>query len=560
MRVIIQHLFFLMFAVTAVGGYAHGPGFDDFYRFDDSKGGGSVPASAITSRSATLAEADEVFQLMGPARCTSNNTARGYPCKNINLRSFLPKSQLGAANVNLNDIWGWTDPLTGAEIAIIGLEDGTSFVDITESANPVFLGKLPSRRQLDGGRDWRDIKVYNDHAYIVADGGANRRHGLQVFDLRKLRQIVAPPKQLRETAHFNGFGLAHNIAINEDSGYAYVVGSDQCSGGLYMVNITNPIRPRYRGCFSADGYTHDAQCVTYNGPDGRFSGREICFAYNEDSITIVDVTNKQVPRLLSKTVYSNNQYTHQGWLLDENQSILIMNDELDEYKAGLNTTSYIFDVANLRRPKQIGTYVAANRAIDHNLYTKDGYVFESNYRSGLRILSAEDIHAGNLREVAYFDVIPASDSTQFSGAWSSYIYFASRNIAISDIGGGLFVVRPDWSNFPNDDRPIELSVDDIVVNESGRWARVTIRLSRISNRNVMVTAATRAGSASARTDFKPKSRRFRFYPGQTTKKFTIRIINDRVDEAAERLMVRLSNSRNATISNRLARVTIRDDD
>jgi hypothetical protein len=30
---------------------------------------------------------------------------------------------------------------------------------------------------------------------------------------------------------------AHNIVINEDSGFAYIVGSNLCGGGLYMVDI-----------------------------------------------------------------------------------------------------------------------------------------------------------------------------------------------------------------------------------------------------------------------------------------------------------------------------------
>ena len=37
---------------------------------------------------------------------------------------------------------------------------------------------------------WRDIKVYRDHAYIVVDGAG--AHGMQVFDLTRLRDVTAP--------------------------------------------------------------------------------------------------------------------------------------------------------------------------------------------------------------------------------------------------------------------------------------------------------------------------------------------------------------------------------
>lgn len=536
--------------VFSVAAHGHNPMFDD-YQFDDSNGGGSEPLSTSTSRNASSGAA---------VICSDAGEAGGYPCSNIDLKSRLKKDDMGAAGVDLSDIWGWSDPVTGAEIAIVGMEDGTSFVDVTDPVSPVYLGKLATHSPRVGLRYWRDIKVYNDHAYIVADGPANRLHGMQVFDLTTLRSINSPPQQLSETSHHDGFGNAHNIVINEDSGYAYAVGSDMCSGGLYMMDISDSASPEFKGCFSSDGYVHDAQCVTYSGPDARFSGREICFAYNEDTITIVDVTNKQNTRQLSRTAYAGSSYTHQGWLLDENQSIAIMNDEGDEDAFSVNTTSYVFDVSNLRKPKRIGSYVAQTAAIDHNLYTKDGYIFEANYRAGLRILSGEDAASGRLREVAYFDVVPRSNSAQFSGAWSSYIYFASGNIVVSDIGGGLFVVEPDWVKINDIDRTPQLSINDIVVDESRRRARLTLSLSQASTKSVLVTASTLGATAVADQDFRSKRQRVRFAPGQTTKRFVVDLINDREDESNERFRVRLRNSRNATIDDPTGQVIIRDND
>ncbi|WKD48935.1 choice-of-anchor B family protein [Microbulbifer spongiae] len=415
--------------------WGHSAMFPDNYKFDDSNNGG-LPQE-LRQLSANLQSVE--FCL--------NGNAGGYPCRNIDLMAFFSKSSMGGGSANLNDIWGYSDPLTGAEIAIVGRTNGTSFVDVTVPDAPVYLGFLPSHN--NGTSAWRDIKVYNDHAFIVADGFSNRTHGLQVFDLRTLRNLPSPGQTLRETAHMGGFGNAHNIAINEDSGYAYIVGSNQCSGGLYTVDISTPSNPRYAGCFSSDGYTHDAQCVIYAGPDAFYVGREICVGYNEDSITIVDMTDKLNPLQLSRTVYQGSRYTHQGWFLDGNHTFLIMNDEQDETSRGQNTTSYIFDVSNLNRPVETGRYVGPTRAIDHNLYTNNGYVYESNYRAGLRILDAANIASGSLQEVAYFDTIPGSNSAQFSGAWSSYVYFSSGNIIVSDIGNGLYVVRPNWNAIQN---------------------------------------------------------------------------------------------------------------
>lgn len=414
---------------------AHSAMFPDVFKFDDSNEG--PRASDLRRQRAAQAPQD-----VQPAGTCSGGLADGYPCSKVDLRAFMPKAQLGGGTQNLNDIWGWTDPLTGAEIAIVGRTHGTAFVDISVPTAPVLLGFLPSH---GGGSDaWRDIKVYADHAFIVADGAGNPTHGLQVFDLRTLRGLPAG-STLAETAHLGGFGPAHNIAINEDTGYAYIVGSNRCSGGLYMVDVSSPQAPAYAGCFSADGYTHDTQCVVYAGPDTAYTGREICVAYNEDTVTVVDVTNKANPQMLSRTPYAGARYTHQGWFLDDRHDAVIVNDELDESSNGHNTRSYIFDLSDLDRPVEIGRYTGPTPAIDHNLYTRDGYVFETNYRAGLRILDARAARSGTLTEVAYFDTIPGSDAPQFSGTWSSYVWFASGNVVLSDIGGGLFVVAPDWA-------------------------------------------------------------------------------------------------------------------
>ncbi|TQV78874.1 choice-of-anchor B family protein [Exilibacterium tricleocarpae] len=425
--------FSVLSVVFASAAFSHSAMFPDLFKFDDTDEG--QPSLMLQG----LAQGD--LSAAAAATCTSGS-ANGYPCSKIDFQSFLAKADMGGGSGNLNDIWGWTDPVTGREFALVGRVAGTSFVDVTDARNPVFMGYLPAH---DFGSDpWRDIKVYNDHAFIVADGSGNATHGLQVFDLNTLRTITTPGGTLSETAHLGGFGPAHNIAINEDTGYAYIVGSNRCSGGLYMVDISNPAAPSFAGCFSSDGYTHDTQCVVYAGPDATYRGREICIGYNEDTITIVDVTNKSNPVQISRTGYSGSRYTHQGWFLNDNHELLIMNDEQDELRNGINTTSYIWNLFDLDNPVEIGRYVGPSRAIDHNLYTKDNYIFEANYRAGLRILASDDIANGNLTEVAFFDTIPGSDSAQFSGAWSSYVYFESGNIILSDIGNGLFVVTPDW--------------------------------------------------------------------------------------------------------------------
>ncbi len=374
--------------------------------------------------------------------------AGAYPCSNVDLEAFLPLNQIGGTSGSsaANDIWGWKDSATGKEYAIIGLVFGTSFVDISDPANPIYLGELPTHGPF--GSTWRDIKTYADHAFIVSEAN---QHGMQVFDLTQLRNVNNPPVTFSETAHYNKNASAHNIVINEDSGFAYIVGAsgkNSCSGGLHMVNIQNPTSPTFAGCFSSDGYTHDAQCVNYTGPDTAHQGKEICFNSNEDTLTIVDVTNKNSPVQLSRTVYSGSAYTHQGWLT-EDQAHFLLDDELDEQNFGHNTRTRVFDVSDLDAPTLVGSYDSSNPAIDHNQYVKGNFSYQANYRSGLRILDITNVATADLNEVAFFDIYPANDTAQFNGAWSNYPYFDSGIVVVSGIEQGLFILRPNLGPVDN---------------------------------------------------------------------------------------------------------------
>jgi choice-of-anchor B domain-containing protein len=360
--------------------------------------------------------------------------AGSYPCSNVDLMAFMPLANIGGGQGN--DIWGWTDPQTGKEYAIMGRTSGTSFIDISNPESPIYLGNLPTHTS---SSTWRDIKVYNNHAFIVSEASG---HGMQVFNLTQLRNVTNPPITFSSTAHYGSFGNAHNIAINEATGFAYAVGTSTCSGGLHMVNIQNPTSPTNAGCVSNDGYTHDTQCVIYNGPDTQHQGKEICFSSNEDTLTIINVTNKSTPVQLSRTGYTGSEYTHQGWLT-ENQHYFLLDDELDEQTNGHNTRTYIWNVQNLDAPTLIGFYNGATTAIDHNLYVKGNFAYESNYRAGLRIVDITNVSSGSLTEAGYFDVYPSSNSASFNGTWSNYPYFASGMVVVSGIEQGLFVLRPN---------------------------------------------------------------------------------------------------------------------
>lgn len=368
-----------------------------------------------------------------------NGMADGFPCNGYDLLLNIPVNTFNAAEVN--DSWGWTDPTSNKEYAIVGLDNGTAFVDITDTENPVYLGKLPTPTISSA---WRDLKVYKDHAFIVADNNqGDTGHGMQVFDLTRLRNVTNPPNTFTADTHFTDFGKAHNIVINEDTGYAYPVGTDRAEtykGGPLFINIQTPKNPVSEGGWGTDNYSHDAQVVTYNGPDTDYAGKEILIGSNENEIVIVNITDKSNPVTISKISYANVGYTHQGWFT-ENQQYFILGDELDEQKFGNNTRTIVFDFSDLDNPKQHFTYNGPTKAIDHNLYVNGTTLYLANYTAGIRFIDISNIESKNITEVAYFDTHPENDNANFNGAWNVYPYFKSGKIVVSDINRGLFILK-----------------------------------------------------------------------------------------------------------------------
>lgn len=319
----------------------------------------------------------------------------------------------------------------------------------------VYLGRLPTQTT---SSSWRDMKVIGDHIYIGSEAAS---HGLQIFDMRNLLNLSASSPRVFSTradltAHYSGFGNSHNIVAHPEKNMIYAVGTgvSSCRGGLFMVDVSNPSRPRSPGCLSAGGYVHDAQCVTYAGPDGRYTGREICFNFNEDTLDITDVTSKSDPVTLSSTAYNGASYTHQGWLADAGMRYLLLDDELDEQRrrgpaANQHTTTYIVDVSSLTRPVFTGTYQSPAISIDHNQYVKDGLSYQANYGSGLRIVDVSSVSSDptgrGIREVGYFDCYPEDDSVggraEFVGTWSVYPYFESGYILLNSIERGVFSLK-----------------------------------------------------------------------------------------------------------------------
>lgn len=348
-----------------------------------------------------------------------------FPSSGMMLRSWLTLGDMDGSATTGNDCWGYT---AGArKYAIMGHSAGTTFVEITDPDSPDVVATLAGPTST-----WRDIKTFGNHAYAVSEGGG----GIQVFNLSLINSGFVTQNASVTSGGTTG---THNVAIDTTSGFLY-----RCGGGnnigLRIYTLANPGAPVFVGQWN-DRYVHDAQVVTFTS--GPYAGRQIAYCCSglgngsiDTGFDIVDVTDKQNIQVLANISYPDNEYSHQGWLSPDRR-YFYLGDELDEGDVVLNTRTIVINVEDIDNPFVVGEFINESTAIGHNLYTIGPWIFEANYRSGVRVFDATDPEAPV--EAAYFDTYPANDSALFSGLWSVYPFFNDGTVIGSDIQRGLFV-------------------------------------------------------------------------------------------------------------------------
>ncbi|MEY5043198.1 MAG: hypothetical protein RJA19_425 [Bacteroidota bacterium] len=360
--------------------------------------------------------------------------AAGYPCAGIDLLDRLTCPQMGTTATN--DIWGWVDPQTGVEWALVGTVSGVAFVSIGPGGELTWRGTLPTHSTQSV---WRDIKVYGSTMYVVSEAPG---HGMQVFDLNRLRSGVGVQVWTAD-AWMPSPGNAHNLAVDAETGLLATAGGNVGSGGLLLYRLTNPLAPQLVGSIQESGYVHDAHIVRYHGPDAALQGRDLVFLATPSRWVCWDITAPDDPVWVAQGIHPLNAYTHQLWLTPDHRYLLV-GDELDELQHGFSTRTLMWDVSDLSAPQLHVTHFGTTPATDHNQYVVGELSFQSNYRAGLQVLSLANIEAGEVEQVMAFDVVPESDAPGFAGSWSNYPFFPSGRVAVASMEGGVFLLQPRW--------------------------------------------------------------------------------------------------------------------
>ena len=338
---------------------------------------------------------------------------------NINFVGQLSYQDLH--NSDLSNLWGYTDE-EGNEYALVGVNGngggepgGISVVDLSDPSDPQEIYFFEGPASI-----WREIKVWEDHAYITTEA---QDGGLTIVDLSPLPQSTA----LSTTVYNDpGWNTSHALFIDEN-GRLYLFGSSEGNGGVIMYDLTQdpnvPVRVgEYDPIYVHDGYARGDTLYAGHIYNGYFS--------------IVDVSDPSAPVLLG-TQSTPSNFTHNVWL-DDSGDHLYTTDERDNAYVGSYDISDPMDIQYLDKLQSD----PGSNAIPHNTYwLPSHHVVQSYYTYGVTIYDVT--RPDNMVEVGNYDTSPFTGGG-FFGAWGVYPFFSSGRLIISDIEGGLFILDPAY--------------------------------------------------------------------------------------------------------------------
>ena len=438
--------------------------------------------------------------LAGPEVKRMPNSGRGMPSimgpfpdtLNMEWLGQVVNRDLGASRLIwsgatfLSDIWGWSSGED--DYAIVGHNSGIAFVRVTDPAKPVYLGTVPTVNTETQRNFWWDIKTNGAFAYFVSEVPGT---GIGVVNMTEIDKMSGPAEDgLIDENHYlryypEGYIAAHNISINEETGFAYLTGVTKdtsidtsfVENGMIILNLKgDPMSPVEVGQILGRD-THDAHVISYKGPDEDHNGKELAFVFNGEDLTvgIYDVTDLKEPIdvsadpfsiTISETTYTGASFTHQGWVT-EDRHFMVMGDEEDELfglqdprNSDLPDTArtYVWNIQDLDEPTIVSTFDSAAASIDHNVFTRvEGgreFVYQANYTAGVRITeliregTAGPYQIAKLQEVAHMDTEPRMPNHNLNyniniwvGPWGVYPFFDKGTIIASDGLNGLVLMR-----------------------------------------------------------------------------------------------------------------------
>jgi choice-of-anchor B domain-containing protein len=485
-----------------------------------------------------------------------------FDCENIDLLAHLPLTEMSSKPSSGSDIWGHVDLNTGNEFAIMTINNGVAVFDVTDPSEPAEVGTISGVNS-----SWRDVKVYQyfnesinlwqAYAYSITEGNNG---GVSIVDLNNLPHSISlvEKNNVVSTSHniyISNVDYSLNIALPGQTPSLQVVGANTKGGAFQSYSLATPttlnnVTTKNYG----SGYTHDGASLAIDDQRsvndcGLLSGSCTVFIdFNEKEMKLWNITDPNNATQLGTAEYNDvaksNQYVHSGWGTEDKQFVLL-HDEFDENRGGLNTTVRIFSIENLTTPTQVGQWTGPTRAIDHNGFVRGNRYYMSNYERGLTVLDITD--PANPSQVGFFDTYTPSNSANFNGAWGVYPFLPSGNILVSDINSGLYILK---DNATTSSKGEFAFASNAITTEQGVTLSIDVERNGTEiNEAVAVSYQIIQGSAKSSSDFVAENNTLNWAANDNaTKTITIEINEDTSNsEFPESFFVRLYNPINGAV-------------
>lgn len=334
-----------------------------------------------------------------------------------------------------NDIWGYVSP-NGTEYALVGLKTGFSVVSLADPANPTEMFFIEGQYTV-----WRDIKVWDEYAYVVSD---NTSEGLLIVDLSDMTGST----YMYTTTDNNGdymFSKAHNIFIDE-FGKAYAFGGNVVAGGsqndgalifdVTQTDLSTNTLPTNLGHVD-QFYLHD----------GMVRGDTLWgAAIYEGKFYAVDVSDPANTSVFNGGLAFHetpNEFAHNCWISDDGNTLFTTDEVSGAYIASYDVSdlSNIYELDRIQSSPEVGT------VIPHNTHVMGNFLVTSYYRDGVVVHDATYPHF--MIEVAHYDSY-IGEGDGFEGCWGAYPWLPSGHILATDRNSSangeavLLVLNPEF--------------------------------------------------------------------------------------------------------------------
>ena len=315
---------------------------------------------------------------------------------------------LPAGAISGSGNWGYTSP-DGRRFALTGLSTGLSIVEVTDPARPRNIGLIAGQIN-----QWREVKTFGTYAYVTTEAKA----GLQIVDLSN------PDHPELLGVYDRTFKSAHTLWVDAERRLLFVngAGSEAGRNGMHILSLDDPEQPEELGVFD-EFYVHDAftRGTTFYAS-----------AIYDGFQALLDVSDPRRPVEQSRFL-TGNRFTHSAALTPNGRYLFTTDERANAPLEG-------WDLSNPQSPRKVSEFLARRGTIPHNLQIDGSRLLVSHYTEGVYLLDIRD--PARPQVMGYYDTLE-SPATGFQGAWGAYLFPGTNLIVVSDIDGGLFVVRYD---------------------------------------------------------------------------------------------------------------------